>query len=136
MAEVETVDGAPADPGISFVRLVDVKPEFKKLLDPNTMYVAKSSCKKCYGRGYKGFAKIVEVLDSEGHVIKDFRGIEKKRVEGHQWCECVMVNMNVLADRMTRAREAWLLEHPEDQLRVGLTPSPPKPGELHGTDPR
>ena len=103
---------------ISLVRLVDVAPEHRALLTPD-LFLAKESCRHCHGRGYTGFAEIAESQDG---------GETRKRVKGSQWCKCIMVNCTALADRMTRAREAWLVDHPEDLMSIGIMPVP-KPDE-------
>lgn len=95
----------PAAQSISLVRFRDVQPEYIKLLTPNEDFLADQGCHKCYGRGYTGWK-------TEKGVVKD-----------HQWCSCLMVNMNTLADRMTRARKEWLEEHPEDLMNLSIAPA-------------
>ena len=102
----------PERPEINLVKLDEVKPEYRHLCTPD-LFLAKEGCRHCYGRGWTGLRKAE--LKKNGIVTKSMI---------HEWCRCVMVNMNALADRMTRAREAWLKEHPNDLMKVELAPAP------------
>ena len=82
-------------PEIQFVPLVDVAPEHQHLVTPDLL-VANQNCKTCYGRGYSNWTRT-------------------------RYCSCLLVNCTAFADRMTRAREAWLKEHPEDLMTIGIT---------------
>jgi hypothetical protein len=114
MAEEAVTSEAPQE--LHLVRLADVLPQFRQFCTPD-LYLAKETCRHCWGRGYTGFAKIIEADDEQGI---------KKHVEGQQWCKCIMVNMNALADRMTALRAEHLKLHPEDLMTAGIMP-PPQP---------
>ncbi len=89
------------------VKLSAVASEHRHLCTPD-LFLAKENCRHCYGRGYTGFATIAS--SHNGHTVK--------RVEPKQWCSCVAVDIDRLAERMTAARNAWLNEHPEDVLGI------------------
>lgn len=114
MAEEAVTSERPEE--LHLVRLADVLPQFRQFCTPD-LYLAKESCRHCHGRGYTGIAKIAKADDDAGIT---------KQVEVHQWCRCLMVNMNALADRMTALRAEHLKLHPEDMMTAGIMP-PPQP---------